>query len=500
MGIKSGWMEIMDVLHWLSHNHELATRGIHYSIIPTVIIPLTALTVGLTSLAGMVAGWFGIKLHTEGPKQLLEVLLKKRVLVSMVLMNLLFLGIYKSYIYIHNLPSFLVTVNYHSNRNAIASTETYTDSLYRKHDYVGEIPLTSLQSLKLKKEIKIPKGAFRSGVVSGNSLFYGSDDGYIYEFNKNNLDIKRSFFIGTQVTTTPVIYKNRIYSGEGGHDTHHARIYSFDLKTGKFINSFSTAGHTEGQPLIEKFKDRDMMFVTAGKDGLYAVDPITMKEIWHKNDGHIDASVTVQNNVVYAGTGIEKGSIGDRSYAIAYDYQTGRTIWKKELPLSNWMHPVITKQDACFVLGEIYIKSSVGLLYCLNKQNGNPHFSIPFDSPLTSKPFYIQDNGSELVYLSSIDGDACAVDITKKEKSWCRKTLTSASPYSFSSFDFDSTRGILWYANFEGIIWGLNPKSGETIFKDTITKASENYAAVNIIGNSLYQMDIKGNLKMYEIY
>ena len=60
-----------------------------------------------------------------------------------------------------------------------------------------------------EKEIKIEKGAFRSGVISGDSIFYGSDDGYIYEFNKNNLDIKRKFFVGTRVTTAPIIYQNK---------------------------------------------------------------------------------------------------------------------------------------------------------------------------------------------------------------------------------------------------------------------------------------------------
>ena len=501
METKSGWMEIMDVLNWLNQNHELATRGIHYSIIPTVIIPLTFLTVGLTSLAGMVAGWFGIKLHTEGPKQFLEVLLKKRVLISMVVMNLVFWGVYKSYVFIHNLPSFLVTINYHSNKSAVPSTESYPDSLFRKHDYLGELTPSTLNSLKLEKEIKIDKGAFRSGVISGDSIFYGSDDGYIYEFDKNNLDIKRKFFVGTRVTTSPIIYQNKIYVGEGGHDTHYARIYSFDLTSGKFINAFKTTGHTEGQPLIEKFKNNDMMFVASGRDGLYAVDPNSMKEIWHKKDGHLDATVAVENDVVYIGTGVEKGNSGDRSYAIAYDYLTGRAIWKKELPLSNWMHPVVTDKDVCYVLGEIYVQSSVGLLYCLNKIDGNPHFSIPFDAPLTGKPYYVKDskNLNEYILLGAINGDACAVDLNKKEKIWCNKTALSDSTYSFSSFSFDPTRSLLWYASAEGGLYGMDLLNGQVLLKEASKKTTDNYSAPTIEGNSLYHMDIKGHLKKYVI-
>ena len=501
METKSGWMGTMDVLNWLSQNHELATRGIQYSIIPTVIIPLTVLTVGLTSLAGMIAGWFGIKLHTEGPKQFLEVLLKKRVLISMVIMNLLFWGVYKSYIYIHNLPSFLVTIKYHSNKNAVASNENYPDSLSRKHDYLGELKPSAFESLKLDKEVKIKNGAFRSGVISGDSIFYGSDDGHIYEFNKNNLVVKRKFFVGTRVTTSPIIYQNKIFVGEGGHDTHHARIYSFDLATGKFLNAFKTTGHTEGQPLIQKFNNTDLMVGVSGKDGLYAVDPNTMEEKWHKKDGHLDATVTVQNDIVYAGTGVEKGNSGERSYALAYEFLTGRTLWKKELPLSNWMHPVVTDKDVCYVLGEIYVPSSVGLLYCLNKLDGNPHFSIPFDAPLTGKPFYVKNSTSddEYILLSAINGDACAVDIKKKEKIWCNKTALSDSTYSFSSFAFDQAHGLLWYASAEGGLYGMNLANGKILLKEAAKKSTDNYAAPTVEGNTLYQMDINGTLKKFVI-
>ncbi|NBO38699.1 hypothetical protein EBU99_08960 [bacterium] len=58
----------------LEHAQEFQTL-----IIPTVMIPLTALTVALTMVASFIAGLFGIRLKTEGPRRLLEVLLKPRV-------------------------------------------------------------------------------------------------------------------------------------------------------------------------------------------------------------------------------------------------------------------------------------------------------------------------------------------------------------------------------------------------------------------------------------
>lgn len=496
-------METMDVLLWLKENHELSTQTFQMGILPTVLIPLTAVTVVLTSVASIIAGWFGIKLHTEGPKQLLEVLLKKRVLITMVFLNILFYGGYKAYQYIKTYPKFIMTITRHSDNEAVASSLVYENAITRNHSFDGKIAPVSFSKLEFEKSIKLPKGAFRSGVVSGSSIFYGVDDGYIYEINQSDLTIIRKFYVGTQVTTRPVIFNGKIYTGEGNHYTHHARIYSFDLKTGKYLNSQRTLGHTEGQQYVGTYNGKNLVFATAGLDGVYALDPENLNIVWHQNDGHLDATVSVENNRVYIGTGVEKGTLRDRSYAVAYDFLSGAKIWKKELPLSNWMHPIITKTDVCYVLGEIYFNSKVGLFHCLNKQSGAPHFSIPFESPLASLPYYINDGVEEMAFFASFDGTACAVNITKKETMWCHKTGNGKTDYSLSSFEFDSKRGVLWYPTLDNGIFAFEVKTGKVLAhwlpdgkKD---KWEENYASVNIVGDSLYLLDIAGNLRKFKL-
>lgn len=493
----------MDVLHWLSQNFDPKTLGAAPAIIPTVLIPLTLVTVGITSLAGMIAGWFGIKLHTEGPKQFLEVLLKKRVLISMLVVNLVGWGAYKSYTYVKNLPSFISTIEKKSMTFAVASNELYPESRFRNHDFVGKIKTTEKLSLQMVQETKLPKGAFRSGVISGNSIFFGVDDGLIYEIDKVSLKVKRKFFIGTQVTTRPIIYQNKLYAGEGSHDTHHARIYSFDLTSGSYLGSFQTKGHTEGQPVVATYKGQSLMFVTAGSDGLYAVNPEGMKEVWHKRDGHLDATVTIEEGVVFVGTGVEKGSSGDKSFAYAYDFLTGAEIWKKELPLSNWMHPVVTAHDVCFVLGEIYIASKVGALHCLNKNDGSPHFSIPFDAPIASKPFYIREGNRELVFFGDMAGTISAVDVNTREKLWSQATTKKPTKGSMTSFEYDSKNGVLWYPTNKNGLMAVNPKSGKILIHwlpDTTRPAwNKNYASVSLDNEYLYHLDIEGNLRKFKI-
>lgn len=490
----------MDLLLWLKHNHDLAVAGMTGAIIPTVLIPLTAVTVAVTSVAGIIAGWFGIKLHTEGPKQFLEVLLKKRVLIAALALNLLGVASYKGYVYFQNYPRLMFTIKKQSTINAKPSNLVYQESRGRTHAYIGEIKPAKLNSLTLKNENQIPSGAFRSGLVSGTSIFYGSDDGFIYEFNKNNLSIVRKFFIGTSITTRPIIFKDKIYAAEGTHDTHHARVYSFSLKTGEFLNSFTTLGHTEGQPLIASSNGVDLMFVVAGKGGLYAIDPETMKEVWHQNDGHLDATVSYENGVVYAGTGVEKENGFGPKFAVAYDFATGKKLWKTELPLSTWMHPTIASVDVCYSLGEIYSPSKLGFIYCLNKKDGSPRLSIPFSAPVTSKPFYVKNSltGHEYVFLSQKNGEVCGVDLTKKEKMWCYKTTKEPGITSFSSFDYDSIRGVLWYPSHDQGLFAFDPFTGKVLYHDKKI-SGKFYGAVSLDSDKLFIMNIQGQIKQLEI-
>ena len=493
----------MDVLHWLSQNHASSIKGINSAIIPMVLIPLTAVTVVLTSIASIIAGWFGIKLHTEGPKQLLEVLLKKQVLMSMILVNLLGWGLYKTYDYISNHSSWLYTIKYQSGKNAKESMENYPESRTRNHDYIGTLTIPKKPNLEMLWTKKFEQGPFRSGVVTNKTIFYGMDNGYIYEIDKNSGEQKRKFFIGTQVSTRPIIFNQRIYVGEGNHDTHHARIYSFDLKSGQFLKAFTTLGHTEGQPNLGTYHNENLLFITAGKDGLYAINPETMEPKWHNVDGHLDATVTIENGIIYAGTGKEKGSSSDRSYAQAYDFSNGKTLWKKELPLSNWMHPIVSTEDTCYVLGEIYFASDVGLLYCINKLTGAPHFSIPFDAPLAGKPYYIKNGNAEIIYTSDLKGTVCAIDINLKEKRWCQKTGKSTTDYSLSSVEFDSKRGLIWYASYDNGLYAFNPLTGEILFhwipNKNETVWGETFASVNIDDDFLYTADINGVIRKFKI-
>lgn len=467
------------------------------AIIPTVLIPLTGITVLITSLASIIAGWFGLKLKTEGPRQLWEALFSKKVVIVAVIMNAVIWGAWKSGVYLSNAPVFLWKIERASNENALRSDETYVDVAGRIHQFMSVVDTTS-STLKLseKWKVKLPSGSFRSGALSGNSYFVSSDDGHVYELSRKDGKIKRKFFGGTSVTTRPVIHKQTLFFGEGTHDTHHARIYAFDLLSGKFINHFSTKGHTEGGAVLYQENDLSLLIFPAGKDGLYAVDPSTMQKVWHAQIGHTDTSVTIADKTIYTGTGKEKGKNDDKTFAFAFT-PDGKMKWKTELPLSNWMHPVVSDKLVCYSLGEIYFHSELGFLYCLNKHDGSLAFSIPFSEPLTGKPLLINNRH---VYVGSILGKVCRVDLQLKEMNWCVKTGNDKTSHSFSSPTYDEKRHVIWYASKDNGLFAINPEKGSVLLKwKSPDDWKVTYAAVTVSGDELYLQDMNGYYRRLDL-
>lgn len=500
MATKFGWMEIMVLSQFvnllidykiISHDQSAL------AVIPTVLVPLTALTVLLSSLASIIAGWFGLKLKTEGPKRLLEVLLKKRVLLSMLLMNILFYGLYFAWGQFKTYPRLLSTIE--KNHRPTPTDLRYEDEAFRKSSFQSN-NLTSLGEIKLHLEnsLKLKAGSFRSPVVNAHSLFLANTQGEIKEIDTASMKEKRQFYVGTFIATRPVIYKNFLYTGEGSHDTHHARIYSFDLTSGKLHAHYNTLGHNEGTPVATTYMGKDYLVVVGGKDGVHTLSLPDLKLQWMANDGHIDSSVQIENEFVYAGTGNEKERArSDKKYAVKYELLTGKKVWKTELPISSWMQPVLTQSNlVCYVLGEIYFPSEVGFLYCLNKVTGEPTLSIPTSAPLVGKPTLANINGVEYVFSADLTGKLMAFNLQTQKIHFSFKPKT-LSDYSLSSPTFDPKRNLIFYQSPENGLYVLNALNGKVLFSEEIKTSS--YASPTIFKDDVYTIDMQGSLKHFKI-
>jgi outer membrane protein assembly factor BamB len=465
-------------------------------IIPTVMIPLTALTVALSMLASLIAGLFGIKLKTEGPRRLLEVLLKPRVLLGALALNLAVLGSIHGYDYVKNYPRFLFTIERRQAAEAKPSQREYGNH----HSVRGEYSPSAIAVAKgivaelqpVWKE-KLPKGAFRSPLIAGESVFVGSMDGYVYELDVKSGQTLRKFYIGTPITPELTIDEGVLYVGEGVHDTHSARIYAFDLRSGKFKGAYQTKGHTEGQPVVGVHDNEKLIFAVAGSDGVHAIDPKTMQAKWTAHDGHIDASVRVHNGRVFAGTGREKGDTEkNRSYAVAYDFSSGAKLWKMELPASSWMNPVVWREFVCFVYGEVYFESGLGGVQCFRQDNGMPSKSFNLASPQTTLPLVIEDS----IITTDSKGTVCSIDLLSQQTQWCHKVAFKKG-MNFASPVYSPERDALVYASMSDGLYFLDRRTGNVLFNTQLKDMKTIYAPVSVSGLQFAVTDISGQVQFF---
>ncbi|WP_412470186.1 MULTISPECIES: PQQ-binding-like beta-propeller repeat protein [unclassified Halobacteriovorax] len=462
---------LMEILDQLNSCNNLCS-DFSYSIVPTVLLPLAFLSTGITVVATFIAGLFGIKLKAEGPKKLLEVLLKPKILISAMIFNVLIYGGMEAYQYLKHGPVPLLV-----------------QELVNKDTSFSKAPLKAQEGMIWQQSVE--EGIFASGVVVGDELFVGSKEGNLFVIDINSGAIKNKIFFGKFLSPTPVYYKGYLYFGEGLHASHHMRVYKFDPTAKKVVGSFQTKGHTEIFPVITEIDGKDYLFQSAGGDGLYAIDPNSMELIWQYKGGHMDAFVLVKDNAVYVASGVPEEDIGKaRPYAYKLDVKSGKLLWKEELPLSSWYGPVATRDNICFIQGELHVKSELGGLVCLNSI-GQQVSSISIDSPVIGKPIVFDD----LIVFNDFDGRVYAWNSITSKLEWKYASREKKIGYNYSSVKYDGEK--LIFSDRKGKISYLSLNDGKVI--NSIEFGDESVFADSLIldqGHLIFGM--KGSIKYYK--
>ncbi len=427
-------------------------------VIPTVMIPLTMVSLGLSVLASFIASLFGINLKWEGPKKLLEVLLKPKVLASAFLLNAIIMGGYFGWQWWANYPKLIRTIESQMQVRAKPSEIDYADRASVATQSFLAKQSTALLQVDQVWSTSTEGAIFRAPVVTSGRVFTGNRSGVVSEMDLNTGKVERTFFTGTMVSSEITIWKNKLIIGEGVHDTHHARIYRFDLKTGQYEASYQTLGHTEGQAVAASFKSEDYILAVAGKDGLHAINPATMEKRWQLNLGHMDAGVLVHEGVVFFGTGREKyDDKKNRTYAAAVHLHTGEILWKRELAASSWMRPVIVGDDVCLISGEIYFPTERGHLSCFDRQSGQPTIAHNTTDPLAGTPKVIGDS----ILFTSIHGQVCRFDVKGRNLQWCFDT--KSTDVSLAGASYDPQGHVVLYPSIKSGLYVLHADTGAVL-------------------------------------
>jgi outer membrane protein assembly factor BamB len=211
-----------------------------------------------------------------------------------------------------------------------------------------------------------------------------------------------------QVFSSPAVVNGRVYIGEGLHVDTGCKVYCYNAVTGQRLWATPTRSHTESSPAVVGGR----VYVGAGADGVYCLDALSGKPVWHFPAMHVDVSPAVAFGKVFVGTGY------GRLAAIALDAATGKPAWTTPSSLPVWGDPSVVGKRVYYGFGNgDFTKSApkpAGGVWCLDVATGKPAWrrTLP-DSVLTA----IVSHGDRL-YAGCRDGKVYSLNAADGSIAW----------------------------------------------------------------------------------
>ena len=210
-----------------------------------------------------------------------------------------------------------------------------------------------------------------SCAVVGGSVFIGmaersvfSSGGVILCVNAENGTAVWERKTRFPVFSSPAVAAGRVFVGEGYHQDSDCRLYCLDAKTGRDIWTFTAKSHVESSP----HATAERVTFGAGEDGIYCLNAVDGKIVWHHPKEHVDISPLVSSGFVFAGTGYGKTA------AICLSAKDGKEVWRTEVDVPVWGSPVRVGTRLYLGLGNGSLIQSdpdpKGAVVCLAASNG----------------------------------------------------------------------------------------------------------------------------------
>ena len=276
-----------------------------------------------------------------------------------------------------------------------------------------------------------------------------------------------------QIFSSPTVAGGRVYVGEGFHQDADCHLHCLDANNGRVIWTFKTTSHVESTPFVSQGK----VYFGAGNDGVYCLDALEGKQIWHYPSIHVDMSPAVWKGKVYFGTGYGEYRI----YAV--DANSGAEVWSKRVDYPAWGSPSADGDTVFFGLGNgNFIESAEvpkGRVTARNAETGEQIWEYETeDSVLTAVAYR---NG--FVYFGSRDGYVYALNAANGVLYW-----KSSIGHSVVSSPAVTERAV--YAGADnGVIYRIDIGNGNVVWQvdtDRITGGGPIYSSPAIANGKLY--------------
>ncbi|MCI0642473.1 MAG: PQQ-binding-like beta-propeller repeat protein [Gemmataceae bacterium] len=307
--------------------------------------------------------------------------------------------------------------------------------------------------------------------------------------------------------SSPAILKDKLYFGDGMHQTNGATLYCLDLVKGGTVWQHPVPGnlvHLEGAPTIEVGK----VYIGGGAAGVLCVDMHALslegktldpagvekalaqrwkelqakyeidrkkdpdfaippneeqlpkpnpKRVWQqgKDKWHVDAPVAfAQGKILVASAFLDKEQIGDRAL-YCLDAKSGDVLWRKPLPLNPWGGPSVE--------GDTIVLSGSSIGYYPNALKGARGMIAAFDLKSGAEKWQKEipagvvgcaalADGAAIV--TATDGKIRAFNLADGERRWI---YDSKVPYFAPAA---IAKGVVYAGDFKGAIHAVDLKSG----------------------------------------
>ena len=339
------------------------------------------------------------------------------------------------------------------------------------------------------------KTFFSSPAVVGNRVYVSSADkgplrdrGAIYclDADTGGLVWKAAPKGYAATFSSPSVAGHFLVCGEGLHYTQNARVFCMDLVRQEVLWTYTTNGHVESTPCIDKGR----VYVGAGDDGYYCfrLEPDTDGHavvLWHvpgERCPDADTSPVVHDGRLVVGCGMHGNAI------CCLDADTGEQLWRVTTPFPVFASPTLVGGRVLVGMGNgNYIESAeevkrkeldylrkqgktaeklaaaektlgaAGAVWCLEEKTGRVEWKFVTGDIVLGTIAASEDR----IFFASRDGYVYAVSMEGKESGrWDTHAPIVASPAL--------SGGLLYVVTETGKLYGLRADDMELAWETTL--------------------------------
>jgi eukaryotic-like serine/threonine-protein kinase len=296
------------------------------------------------------------------------------------------------------------------------------------------------------------RGKVRSSpALSGHTLYFGSEDGFLYALDAATGALEWRLSTGAEISSSPAVVDGLVYVASGDD-----RLYAVAASTGRVRWTFHT-GRPLGYALFgsdPRTHDYwasspavvgDTVFFGSADGHVYGLDRRAGRLRWKvKTDGMVRSSPAVVDGVVFA------GSLDGRLYAI--DAETGRTKWTFKTQGNAFFPPGEIQSSPAVADGLVYVGARDGLLYAVDATTGEQRwFSDHTTAWVTASPAV---SGGRVIVGDSDGHSVVSVDARTGAEKW--RFRTNGRVFSSAAV----ARGLVYVGNSFGFVYVLDEATG----------------------------------------